>query len=266
MFGPIWPGAFYVRLKLLPGRQGSVILTNTSVNPIEREGVGASSSSQLCLVIYFLFNSFPAHSVCTELAACIHIFLKDSLKTITHLTAPKPGDGLTGVCLYSEQPLAGGKKNQNDWGQSITFMLKKKWLAAAWGFCIGCQFSSVTQCPTLCDHINCSTPGLPVHYQPSEFIQTHVHWVGDAFQPSHLLLSLFPPLIFPASGSFQMSQLFSLGGQSTGVSALASFLAKKPQGWSPSEWTGWISLQSKGLSVFPKTRMFSNEPALCIMW
>ena len=51
----------------------------------------------------------------------------------------------------------------------------------------------------------------------------------------------------PASQSFPMSQLFAWGGQSTRVSALASFLPKKSQGWSPSEWTGWISLQSKGL-------------------
>ena len=57
---------------------------------------------------------------------------------------------------------------------------------------------------------------------------------------------------FPASGSFPMSQLFASGGQSIGVSALASFPPKKSQGWSPSEWTGWIS-QSKGLS-----RLFSN--------
>ena len=57
----------------------------------------------------------------------------------------------------------------------------------------------------------------------------------------------------PASESFPMSQLFAWGGQSTGASALASFLPKKSQGWSPLEWTGWISLQSKGLS-----RVFSN--------
>ena len=61
------------------------------------------------------------------------------------------------------------------------------------------------------------------------------------------------PQSLPASESFPMSQLFSWGGQSTGASALASFLPKKFQGWSPSEWTGWISLQSKGLS-----RVFSN--------
>ena len=61
------------------------------------------------------------------------------------------------------------------------------------------------------------------------------------------------PQSLPASKSFPMSQLFTWGGQSTGVSALASSLPKKFQGWSPSEWTGWISLQSKGLS-----RVFSN--------
>ena len=58
---------------------------------------------------------------------------------------------------------------------------------------------------------------------------------------------------FPASESFQMNQLFASGSQNIGVSASASFLPKKSQGWSPSEWTGWISLQSKGLS-----RVFSN--------
>ena len=61
------------------------------------------------------------------------------------------------------------------------------------------------------------------------------------------------PQSLPASESFPRSQLFAWGGQSTGVSALASFLPKKSQGWSLSEWTGWISLQSKGLS-----RVFSN--------
>ena len=58
---------------------------------------------------------------------------------------------------------------------------------------------------------------------------------------------------FPASGSFQMSQFFTSGGQRIGVSASTSVLPKNTQGWSPSEWTGWISLQSKGLS-----RVFSN--------
>jgi len=66
------------------------------------------------------------------------------------------------------------------------------------------QFSSGAQsCPTLGDPIDCSTPGLPVHYQLPEFTQIHVHWVGDAFQPAH-------PLLSPSSASFNLSQLQSL--------------------------------------------------------
>ena len=61
------------------------------------------------------------------------------------------------------------------------------------------QFSSVTQsCPTLCDPMNRSTPGLPVHHQLPEFTQTHVHRVGDAIQPSHLLSSPSPPAPHPS--------------------------------------------------------------------
>ena len=68
------------------------------------------------------------------------------------------------------------------------------------------QFSSVAQsCLTLCDPINCSTPGLPVHHQLPEFTQTHVHWVGDAIQPSHPLSSPSPPAPNPSQdqGLFQ---------------------------------------------------------------
>ena len=71
------------------------------------------------------------------------------------------------------------------------------------------------------------------------------------------------PQSLPASKSFPMSQLFAWGGQSTGVSALASFLPKKSQGWSPSKWTGWISLQSTGLSrVFSNTTVQKHHPTL----
>ena len=68
------------------------------------------------------------------------------------------------------------------------------------------QFSSVAQlCPTLCDPMNHSMPGLPVHHQLPEFTQTHVHWVGDAIQPSHPLSSPFPPAPNPSQhqGLFQ---------------------------------------------------------------
>ena len=61
------------------------------------------------------------------------------------------------------------------------------------------QFSSVVQsCPTLCDPMNCSTPGLPVHHQLLEFTQTHVHRVSDAIQPSHPLSSPSPPAPSPS--------------------------------------------------------------------
>ena len=111
------------------------------------------------------------------------------------------------------------------------------------------RFSWVAQsCPTLCDPMNRSTPGLPVQHQLLEFTQTHVHRVGDAIQPSHLLPSPSPSATsLPASESFPMSQLFSWGGQSTGVSALASVLPMNTQDWFPLGWTGWISLQSKTL-------------------
>ena len=115
------------------------------------------------------------------------------------------------------------------------------------------QFSSVPQSsPTLCDPMNRSTPGLSVHHHLPEFTQTHIHRVSDAIQPSHPQSSPSPPAPNPSQHQ-SLFQLFAWGGQSTGVSALASFLPKKSQGWSPSKWIGWISLQSKGLS-----RVFSN--------
>ena len=110
--------------------------------------------------------------------------------------------------------------------------------------CSSVQFSSVTQsCPTLCDPMDCSTPGLPAHHQLPEFTQTHVYWVSSSVTPfsSHLQS-------FPASGSFQMCQFLTSGGQSIGVLASASVLPMNIQDWSPLERTGWISLQSKGLS------------------
>ena len=108
---------------------------------------------------------------------------------------------------------------------------------------------------TVDDALDCSTPGFPVHHQLPELTQTLLHWVGDAIQPSHPLSSPSPPALnlFPASGSFQMNQLFTSGGQSIGVSALPSVLPMNTQDWFPLGWIGWISLQSKGLS-----RVFSN--------
>ena len=95
-------------------------------------------------------------------------------------------------------------------------------------------------CPSL-------TPGVHSNSHPSS------RWCHPAISSSVFPFSSCPQSL-PASESFPMIQLFTWGGQSTGVSTLASFLPKNTQGWwSPLEWTGWISLQSKGLS-----RVFSN--------
>ena len=122
------------------------------------------------------------------------------------------------------------------------------------------QFSSVAQsCSNLCDPMNCSIPGLPVHHHLPEFTQTHVHRGGDAIQPSHHLSPLFPlPPIPPSIRDFSNESTLCMKWPSTGVSALASFLPKKSQGGSPSEWTGWISFQ--GLSrVFSNTTVQKNQ-------
>ena len=117
------------------------------------------------------------------------------------------------------------------------------------------QFSSVVQsCPTLCDPMDWSTTGLPVHHQLPEFTQTHVHRIGDAIQPSH-------PLLSPSAPTFNLSQhqslfqcqFFASGDQNFGVPASASVLPMNIQDWVLLGCTGWISLQSKGLS-----RVFSN--------
>ena len=114
--------------------------------------------------------------------------------------------------------------------------------------------SSVVQsCPTLCDPMNRSTPGLPVHHQLPEFTQTHIHRVGDAIQPSHPLLSPSPPALNPS----QHQGLFQWVNSSHEVAKVLEFqLQHQPFQWTPGTalgWTGWISLQSKGLS-----RVFSN--------
>ena len=130
------------------------------------------------------------------------------------LLSPFSGYRDKGKTVYMPSHLPGGLQ---------TILGEARW--CDWKLCLhpypSVQFRSVAQaCPTLRDPMDCSTPGLPVHHQLLEPTQTHVHWVGDAIQPSHPLLSLSPPtLSFPASGSFQMSQLFASGGQSIGVSA-----------------------------------------------
>ena len=121
------------------------------------------------------------------------------------------------------------------------------------------QFSSVQfSCSVMSDSLQphesqharppCPSPTPRVH---SDF-RPLSQWCHPVISSSVVPFSSCPQSL-PASESFPISQLFPWGGPSTGVSASASFPPKNPQGWSPSEWTGWISLQSKGLS-----RVFSN--------
>ena len=99
------------------------------------------------------------------------------------------------------------------------------------------QFSSVTQlCPTLCNPMDCSMPNFPVHHQFPELTQTHVHWVSDAIQLSH-------PMSYPSPPAFNLSQ-----HQGSHQMVKVSVLPMNIQDWFPLGWTGWISLQSKGVS------------------
>ena len=108
-----------------------------------------------------------------------------------------------------------------DWETFFEFISKILWLLynSEKGF-TSVQCSSVAQsCLTLCDPMNCSTPGLPVHHQLPEFTQTHVHWVSDAIQPSHPLSSPFPPARSPS----QYQSLFQWVNSSHEVAKVLEF-------------------------------------------
>ena len=101
----------------------------------------------------------------------------------------------------------------------------------------------------------CPSPTAGVHSDSRRLSQ----WCHPDISSSIVPFSSCPQSL-PASKSFPVSQLFTWGGQSTGASVLASFLPKNTQDWSPLEWTGWISLQSKGLSrVFSSTTVQKHQ-------
>ena len=131
--------------------------------------------------------------------------------------------------------------------------------------------SVAKSCPTLCDPMDCTTPGFPVLLYLPEFAQTHVHSFGDAIQPSYPLASSSPPVLnlSQCQGVFPwVSRLFASAGQNIGASASASVLLMNIQGWFPLGLTGLICLQFKGLSrvVFittvQKHQFFGTLPSL----
>ena len=113
---------------------------------------------------------------------------------------------------------------------------------------------------TLCDCMDCHTPGFPVLHHLLELAKIHVYWVNDAIQPSHILPA-FPCLpSFLALGSFPKSQLFASGGQSIGASASASVLPVNIQDWFPLGLTGLIFFLSKWLiRVFSSTTIWNHQ-------
>ena len=119
------------------------------------------------------------------------------------------------------------------------------------------QFSWVAQsCSTPCNHMDCSTPGFPVHHQLPELTYPKSCPLRQWCHPttsSYVIPFSSHLQSFPASGAFPMSQFFPSGGQSIGISASASVLPMNIQDWFPLGLTGWISLQAKGCS-----RDFSN--------
>ena len=146
---------------------------------------------------------------------------------------------ITDAQLIQSQSVTLTALNSRCWFKGFSFLCSRPAIKQI-SKCCSVQFSSVPQsCATLCDPVNHSTPGLPVHHQLPEFTQTHVHCL--MMPSSHLILChplLLLPQSLPASGTFPMSQLFAWGGQSIGVSASASVLPMNTQDWSPLGWTG----------------------------
>ena len=130
------------------------------------------------------------------------------------------------------------------------------WFAFLWWLVIltifSYQFSSVQllSCVWLCNPMDYSTPGLPVHHQLQELTQTHVSRVSDG-SSNHLIFCyplLLLPSIFPGIRVFSNESVLHMRWPKDGVSASASVLPMNIQDWFPLRWTGWISLQFKGLS------------------
>ena len=156
--------------------------------------------------------------------------------------------GFHSVCLLMDKAYGSFLMGETDWGGNCLVLMGGAMLSTV-------HFNLVSQlCPTLCDPMDCSTPGLPVHHQLLSLLKL---MSIESVMPSNHLYSAFPfssrLQSLPASWSFPMNQLFASGGQSIGVSASTSVLQVNIQDRFPLGWTGLISLLSKGHS-----RVFSH--------
>ena len=224
MYDSLWPH----------GPQGSLSITNSQslLKLMSIESVMPSNHLILCRPLFLLSQSFPASG-----SFPMSRFFASGHQSIAALASA------------SVLPMNIQDSFSLRWTAWISLLFKR--LSRVFSN----QFSSVIRsCPTLYDPMSCSTPGLPV---PTPTPRAYPNscplnrWCHPTISSSVIPFSSCPQS-FPASGSFQMSQLFTSGGQSIGVSALTSDLPMNTQDWSLG-WTGWISLQSKGLS-----RVFSN--------
>jgi len=172
--------------------------------------------------------------------------------------------GLTGLILTAQGTLKSLLQHHNSKASvlqhSAFLMVRFSHLYMTTGKTI--QFSSVAHlCLTLCNPMDCSTSGLPVHHQLRSLLK--LMSIDSVMSSNHLILChplRLPPSIFPNIRFFPMSQFFASGGQSIRVSASASVLSMNIQDWFPLGWTDWISLLSNGLSrVFSYTTVQKHQ-------
>ena len=143
----------------------------------------------------------------------------------------------------------------------LALTYKRKLLLGSLSWSSRRKFSLVTQsCSTLCDHIDCSTPGFPVHHQHPEMVQTYAHWV---VHPTISSLSSRSPAfsLSPASGSFPVSQFLASSGQSTGASPSVSVLLMNIQNWFPFriDWFDLLAVQGTLKSLL---QHYSSKPSV----
>ena len=144
----------------------------------------------------FLYLTFPLLKFL--MAQCVKNLPARQETQETLVWSLSQGDPLEKEMAIHSSILGDNSMERGAWETTVHGVPKN--LTRLTAYALGPPFSSVAQsCPTLCDPMNRSTPGLPVHHQLLEFTQTHVHWVGDAIQPSH-------PLLFPAPPAFSLSQ------------------------------------------------------------
>ena len=176
----------------------------------------------------FFFCKYPLFS--SSLLHKILLIRKFTLETAWRRVLGRPLPS----CLPAVQEgsaVDGGDQAGGAGGAGVTL---RNWIVAVQSFSCVWLF---------CGIVDCSSPDFPVHHHLLEFAQTHVHWVGDAIQPSHPLLSPSPPAfnLSQHQGLIHQSWLFTSDGQSIGASASVSNHPMNIQDWSPLGWTGLIS-------------------------